>query len=94
MAPFESGPGNSRDAELRTEIDALDGDHRHEPVALLRVGRGGFGEDAWEEAVHLAAERGVGPTSDDLLGHPQVADHVAVGPEEPGHGHRVADGRS
>ena len=93
MAQFETGPGDLRDAELRAEIDALDEDHRHELVALLWVGRGDFAEDEWAEAVRLAAERDVGPTSDYLLGHPEAADHIAVGLEELGHDHLVGDGR-
>lgn len=92
MALFETGPGDLCEAELRSEIDALDEDHRHELVALLWVGRGDFSEAEWPEALDLAAERAVGPTSDYVLGHPQAADHVAAGLEELGHEHLVGDG--
>lgn len=93
MAQFETAPGDLRDAELRGEIDALDDDHRHEIVALLWVGRGDFVEAEWPEAVRLAAERDVGPTSEYLLSHAQSADHIAAGLEELGHDHLVGDGR-
>lgn len=92
MAQFESAPGDMRDAELRNEIDALDDDHRHELVALIWVGRGDFAEDEWDEAVRLAAERDVGPTSDYVLNHPLAADHMATGLEDLGHDHLVRDG--
>lgn len=92
MAQFETVPGDLRDTELRSEIDALDEDHRHELITLLWVGRGDFTEDEWQEALTLAAERDVGPTSDYLLGHPEAADLIAVGLEELGHDHLVGDG--
>ncbi len=93
MALFETAPGDLREDELRSEIDALDEEHRHELVALLWVGRGDFSEAEWSEAVALAAERDVGPTSDYLLGHPEAADHIAAGLEELGHDHLVRDAR-
>jgi hypothetical protein len=92
MAMFERGPGDLRDAELRGEIDALDEDHRHELVALLWTGRGDFSEAEWPEAVALAAEREVGPTSDYVLSHPMAADQIAAGLEELGHDHVLQDG--
>ena len=62
-------------------------------VALLWLGRGDFGADDWAEALALAEERDVGPTSAYLLSHPRVADQLASGLEELGYSHVMQDGR-
>ena len=80
--------------ELVEDIDDLDADRRHELVALMWVWRGDFDEAGWEEALALAEERDVGPTSAYLLAHPQAADEIAAGLEELGHWHVMDEGRN
>ncbi|MBJ3763696.1 DUF3775 domain-containing protein [Maribius pontilimi] len=78
--------------ELVEEIDGMDPDHQHELVALMWIGRGDFAADDWDEALALAAERAVTPTSHYLLAHPTAADEIASGLEELGHDHVLQDG--
>ena len=92
-ATLQETSGDLLIEELREEIDAMDADHRHELVALLWLGRGDFGADDWAEALALAEERDVGPTSAYLLSHPRVADQLASGLEELGYSHVMQDGR-
>jgi len=89
---LQEAPGNFLLEELREEIDAMDVDHKHELVALTWIGRGDFQAAEWKEALQLAEERHVGPTSKYLLSHPLVADHLANGLEELGFGHVMLDG--
>lgn len=91
-ATLQETPGDLLIEELSEEIDAMDADHRHELVALVWLGRGDFSAAEWPEALALAEERDVGPTSLYLLSHPLVADQIASGLEELGYDHVLQDG--
>ncbi|MEM8871141.1 MAG: DUF3775 domain-containing protein [Pseudomonadota bacterium] len=91
-ASLQEHPGDLLDEELRKEFEALSNQQLVELVALMWVGRGDFEADEWDEAVALAEERHVGPTSQYLMTHPHVADHIATGLEALGHSHVLQDG--
>ena len=65
--------------ELVEFIGAMDVDEQAELVALLWVGRGDFDKDEWENAVHLARERGETSAARYLLGTPLLADLLQEG---------------
>jgi hypothetical protein len=74
------------------EIDVMTPEHQCELVALMWVGRGDFGEEEWDEALALAAERTDLPTSRYLLSHMMAADDIASGLTELGHAHILRNG--
>jgi hypothetical protein len=65
--------------EIKSLIEAMNEDEQLELIALAWVGRGDFGTEEWPEAVALARERRVGPTSEYLLGLPLLGDYLEEG---------------
>ncbi|MEQ8355456.1 MAG: DUF3775 domain-containing protein [Kiloniellaceae bacterium] len=66
-------------AEVREVIEDLNEDEQAELVALTWVGRGDFSAAEWSDAVTAAQERHTGPSSNYLLGMPQLGDLLEEG---------------
>lgn len=71
--------------EFRSIIADLDHRQRVEVVALLRLGRGDYESEEWDQARNDTLDAWTDHTADDLLSHPMVADHMAKGLEMMGH---------
>ncbi|WP_460451354.1 DUF3775 domain-containing protein [Alsobacter sp. SYSU BS001988] len=76
---LETTAGDPVEGEIRAFVDGLNVDERANLVALVWVGRGDYDKDEWDEAVALAKERTDTPTSDYLLGIPNLPDLLDEG---------------
>jgi hypothetical protein len=74
-----SAPDDSTEGEVRSFIEGLNDDERHDLVALTWIGRGDFEATEWAEAIRTAREREALTTSDYLLGIPNVGDLLDEG---------------
>lgn len=78
-ATLQESPDNMTRAEIEAQIEDLEPDQQAELVALMWIGRGDYEPEEWDEALALAVDRADRPTSDYLLGHPQVAEDLDEG---------------
>jgi hypothetical protein len=79
VSVLESQPDNSTEMELRQAIDSLSEDEQAVLVALAWIGRGDFDGSEFDQALTMAFERRLGPTSDYLLGLPLLGDLLEQG---------------
>lgn len=78
-ATLQESPDNMTRAEIEAQIEDLEPDQQAELVALMWIGRGDYEPEEWDEALALAVDRADRPTSEYLLGHPQVAEDLDEG---------------
>jgi hypothetical protein len=81
---IEAGPDNVAEAELRAVLTALNSDERAELLALVFVGRGDFGRDAWEDALREARDALDPALVSYLMGTPMLGDLIEEGLAELG----------
>ncbi len=65
--------------EVKTLIDDLSLEQKAELEALMWLGRGDYDLDEWEEAVEAAQDEMTDRTTEYLLAHPFVAEHLEEG---------------
>lgn len=78
-ATLQESPDNMTRAEIEAQIEDLEPDQQAELVALMWIGRGDYEPEEWDEALAMAVDRADRPTSEYLLGHPQVAEDLDEG---------------
>lgn len=72
-------PDDPSEQEIRSFLNGLNADERHDLVALVWVGRGDFDAAEWTDAVANAEERDGRDTADYLIGIPNLADLLGEG---------------
>lgn len=72
----ENGPD---DARLQDYIGSFNEDEKAALVALMWLGRGSFGPDEFEDAVHVANSEATVPTENYLVGIPELAEFLENG---------------
>lgn len=78
---LEELPSDTSRPELVEFIDSLNEDEQAHLVALTWVGRGTFDPSEFNEAVEMARQEKINPTSEYLLGIPLLADYLENGLE-------------
>ncbi|MDJ0909814.1 MAG: DUF3775 domain-containing protein [Woeseiaceae bacterium] len=78
QAPVSDG-GDPYYRELRHAIDDIEPDQQVTLLALMRVGRGDFSADEWDEALAQAEESGTEHAADDLIGTELLAVYLDEG---------------
>jgi hypothetical protein len=68
-------------AEVRAMVEDLDADQQAELIALMWLGRGDYSLEEWDTATEeaLAHYEDHGSTTQYLLAHPMVSDHLEEG---------------
>ena len=77
--PVLAGGGDPYYRELRHAIDDIEPDQQVTLLALMRVGRGDFSADEWDEALAQAEESGTEHAADDLIGTELLAVYLDEG---------------
>lgn len=72
----ENGPD---DSHLHDYIGSFNEDEKAALVALMWLGRGSFGPDEFEDAVHVATSEATVPTENYLVGIPELAEFLENG---------------
>lgn len=65
--------------EFQAAVKDLEPDQQSALVALMWVGRGGYGEDEWDEACTEAEANRTPHTAEYLIAHPLVASYLEEG---------------
>ena len=76
---------NATREEIVGALESLTLDQRAELVALLRIGRGDYEADDWDDAVATARDRPEMRRADSLLSVPMLADYLEEGLSRFGH---------
>lgn len=84
VSAIEAGANNPAQAELRAALVGLDSDERAELLALVWIGRGDFGGEAWDEALAAARDALNARTVVYLMGTPMLGDLIEQGLAEVG----------
>lgn len=71
--------------EFKTTIDNMDQDQQQALIALMWVGRGEFNKNEWVVALQVASRNCGENTTEYLISHPQLADHLLEGLNLLGH---------
>lgn len=69
------------EGEMRGFIDRMDEEEQAALTAVMWIGRGSFEPEEWDEAFRTAYSEASTPTSDYLIGTPNLVDHLEGGLE-------------
>jgi hypothetical protein len=79
VAVLEDTPDNPTEEELAAFLESLNDDELIDLLALVWVGRGDYGGDAWAEAVFAARQAKNGRIVQYLVGTPMLGDLLEEG---------------
>ncbi len=85
VGTLEASAGDPIEVELRAFLEGVNADEQASLVALVWLGRGDFEPQEWTAALRQARERSGPPTSDYLMGIPNLPDLLDEGLAALGH---------